>query len=49
MTVLSNGPNVEDADDLYCIASQSGSSYTVDARTGTRDCPDATHNLGETV
>ncbi|MFC6823494.1 hypothetical protein [Halopelagius fulvigenes] len=47
MTVLPNGPRVEDADDLYCVVSQSGGEYTVDARTGACDCPDATHNLDD--
>jgi hypothetical protein len=40
MTVL-----VDDETDLAEVYSSSGAKYTVDLRTGSCDCPDATHNL----
>ena len=40
MTVL-----VDDETDLAEVYSSSGTKYTVDLRTGSCDCPDATHNL----
>lgn len=47
MTVLLDGPGVKDADDLYVVYTQSGGEYTVDAREGACECPDAQFNLGE--
>jgi hypothetical protein len=47
MTVLADVGPARDAPDLYAVVSESGRTYTVDARTGACDCPDATHNAPE--
>ena len=44
-SVLDDVRPARGADGLYTVVSQSGKSYTVDARTGACSCPDATHNL----
>lgn len=44
-SVLADVGSVRDAPDMFTVVSQSGKSYTVDSRSGSCTCPDATHNL----
>lgn len=41
MTTLDDVGPAKDAPDIYVVVSQSGASYTVDAREGRCECPDA--------
>lgn len=47
LTVLDDVGQAAGADDLYQVVSESGKSYTVDARSGVCECPDATHRNPE--
>ncbi|SFH05349.1 hypothetical protein SAMN04488063_0022 [Halopelagius inordinatus] len=47
LTVLDDAPGVAGADDMYLVVSESGSDYTVDARSGACPCPDSTYNLDD--
>lgn len=43
LTVLEDVGPAAGAPDLYYVVSESGENYTVDARTGACECPDATY------
>ena len=45
-SVLDDVGPARGADGLYTVVSQSGKSYTVDARSWSCTCPDKSHNLG---
>jgi len=45
-SVLDDVGPARGADGLYTVVSQSGKTYTVDARSWSCTCPDKSHNLG---